>query len=426
MPALSISRPLGRTNVEIAGDLSVAGLQLTMLLVPSGRSAWPQHPFKPRRRESQGVFEVVDDLQSGNTVNRRIPLCKRPGSTRLEYARWICISAGVFWLCGSAIALLELLTSNDQPLNVPVIIALATISVAFGIYNLLGRPNSHAFQVSSTSAASMMIGLLMLASGGGDSPFRSLLFIVVAFAAYCMPVRGALVQYALVAFAFSSPLLYEPREDLGAVLLGLSVLIPTALVLATTVTIARNKLIDAEQASRQFSLRDSLTGVANLRALREWLALEMRATDETIPRAMLRGRAPAVILVDLDDFKRLNQAYGHTGGDQALCAVADALVDATRIGDCVARIDGDKFAVIAPEAGERGARFLAERCAEAIRATGPMLRPGAQLSASVGYALYPFNGDNADRLIASADCALRRIKAQGKDDIAGARFLASA
>lgn len=372
------------------------------------------------------MIEVVDELQSCDPGNRRIPRCKRPGSTRLENARWICVGAGACWLCGSAIVFVGLLASDHRPLNLPVIIALAATSLAFGIYNLLVRPNSHAFQVSSTAAASTMIGLSVLASGGSESPFRSLLFFVVAFAAYCMPVREALVQYALVAFAFASPLLYEPREDMGQVLLGLSVLIPAALVLATTVTITRNKLVAAEQVARQLLLRDPLTGTANLRALRDWLALEMRAADETIPRAMLRGRAPAVLLVDLDDFKMLNQAYGHTGGDQALCAVADALVDATRQGDCVARIGGDKFAVIAPEAGERGARFLAERCAGAIRATGPMLRPGAQLSASVGYALYPFNGDSVDRLIAAADSALRQIKARGKDNIAGARFLASA
>jgi diguanylate cyclase (GGDEF)-like protein len=158
---------------------------------------------------------------------------------------------------------------------------------------------------------------------------------------------------------------------------------------------------------RQLSVTDPLTGVANYRRLREVLDSEIKRSDRT-------GRSFAVILLDLDGLKKINDAYGHLVGSRALCRLADVLRARCRATDTTARYGGDEFAVILPEAGAKAAEQVSRR----IRGQLDLESERPPLSVSAGSAVFPANGRTADDLLRAADAALYRMKFQNGDEIA--------
>lgn len=156
---------------------------------------------------------------------------------------------------------------------------------------------------------------------------------------------------------------------------------------------------------RQLAAIDDLTGVYNRRYFFEQLEREVAEARR------YNGRL-AILLVDLDGLKRLNDRFGHWAGDQALRAVAQRLVLSSRGADVVARLGGDEFALILPRTGRQGAQELALRLAEAIAAQtldvghGPRL----ELSVSCGVAAFPVDGDDIEALLQAADASMYTAK----------------
>ena len=123
-------------------------------------------------------------------------------------------------------------------------------------------------------------------------------------------------------------------------------------------------------------------------------------------------------MLDLDDFKGINDRYGHQVGDAVLCEAARRAQAILRAGDTLARIGGDEFAVIAPGAHGEGA----ERMAEAIRTAVSLHEsdaPGPMPGASVGWAVFPDDGLDFEGLLRAADERLLRFKADGKQLMLG-------
>ena len=149
---------------------------------------------------------------------------------------------------------------------------------------------------------------------------------------------------------------------------------------------------------------DPLTGLANYRRLVDVLEAEIERSSRT-------GREFAVLLLDLDGLKRINDRHGHQVGSRALCRLAEVLRVNSRSMDTAARYGGDEFAVVLPEAGEQAARSAAARIRE--RLTAQAERP--ELSVSIGVAVYPTHGVTADRLLANADRALYSMKFERKN-----------
>jgi diguanylate cyclase (GGDEF)-like protein len=146
---------------------------------------------------------------------------------------------------------------------------------------------------------------------------------------------------------------------------------------------------------RRFALRDPLTGLANRRALDERLGYE-------IARHTRHGESFAVLALDLDGFKSVNDRFGHDAGDEVLCETAHALVAAVRAQDTVVRLGGDEFCVLAPQTGEASAEHLIERVREALAS----VTAGASgLSASIGTAVFPADATTPELLLAAADQA---------------------
>src|ERR1035438_6680284 len=147
---------------------------------------------------------------------------------------------------------------------------------------------------------------------------------------------------------------------------------------------------------------DAVTGCMNHRAMR-------RRLDEEIGRAMRTGGPLSCLLIDLDDFKLVNDQHGHQAGDAMLRGVVQALVGEFRAFDRVARYGGDEFVVIPPNAGLESAAAAASRALERLRKVGVA---GRGVSASVGVAEWQ-EGMSTDDLLNACDVALLRAKRQG-------------
>lgn len=158
------------------------------------------------------------------------------------------------------------------------------------------------------------------------------------------------------------------------------------------------------------ALHDQLTGAANRQLLEQSL-------DEAIGAAARRGEPLSVLFLDLDDFKSINDAFGHAVGDIVLVELAARLRDGVRAGDVVGRIGGDEFVVICPSAEGEAAVSVAERIL--ATAGNPLHAAGAEISISVsiGVSLYRPDADprpTAEQMLVRADGAMYRSKRAGK------------
>ena len=185
--------------------------------------------------------------------------------------------------------------------------------------------------------------------------------------------------------------------------------------------VAEQALRDSEARFRHLALHDPLTGVANRTLFDDRVA-------HALARAARDGTGLAVLYLDLDRFKRLNDTLGHAAGDRVLVVVAERLVSAVRVGDTVARLGGDEFAVLLEGAhrahAEAEAVIVAERIAAALRTPADVAGQPHALLASVGIASGSGSA-SADELLRGADRAMYRAKARGGDQHALAEDCAS-
>ena len=154
----------------------------------------------------------------------------------------------------------------------------------------------------------------------------------------------------------------------------------------------------------QLAHRDVLAPCANRRGL-------IRELEMMIARHERHGTAGAILFVDLDGLKALNDSFGHAGGDAVLVHVAEQLVAGTRATDCVARVGGDEFCVLLEHADENSARETAERLVNEI-ASDEFDYQGfpLPLSVAIGMSIIQ-SGDTAESLLARADEEMYRVKA---------------
>ncbi len=160
------------------------------------------------------------------------------------------------------------------------------------------------------------------------------------------------------------------------------------------------------------SVTDDLTQLYNSRYLHEVLRKETKRSA--------RSHAPlSLLFVDLDGFKRINDAHGHLLGSRALVEAAALIRASARETDIVARYGGDEFSLVLPETGADGAMAVANRLRDRI-ARHVFLAdrgPGSRLTASIGVATMPEAADTAEGLLEAADAAMYRVKDEGKNGI---------
>jgi diguanylate cyclase (GGDEF)-like protein/PAS domain S-box-containing protein len=161
--------------------------------------------------------------------------------------------------------------------------------------------------------------------------------------------------------------------------------------------LTKRKQVEAQ--AQLLAVTDPLTGLGNYRRLLDVL-------DAEIERSARTGRPFAVLLLDVDQLKKINDHYGHLIGSQVLCRLADVLRVFCRSIDTAARYGGDEFAVILPETGAAAARLVASRIRGRLAAD--TLQP--LLSASIGVAVCPEDGETIEALLRAADRGLYRMK----------------
>ena len=166
----------------------------------------------------------------------------------------------------------------------------------------------------------------------------------------------------------------------------------------------------ARKRIEELAFNDPLTGLPNRILLRERFEMAINYARRD------RGRF-ATLFVDLDRFKQINDSLGHGFGDRVLITVADRLRDCIRQIDTAARIGGDEFMILLPNVDAAGAEIAARRVLNAV--SQPVIVDGMSfsLTVSIGIAMYPDDGNDADELTKNADSAMYAVKERGRADL---------
>jgi len=220
------------------------------------------------------------------------------------------------------------------------------------------------------------------------------------------PHRGGSEHVALVSIARATEFTREERELFEYLAGQAAVSIENA---------------DLHETVQRQAVTDELTGLSNIRELNTTL-------DREIERSRRFSSSLGLVMLDIDDFKQVNDLYGHQQGDQVLVMVGRVLRDLSRDIDEPARYGGEELAVVTPETDAAGAAQLAERMREAIENLEITRLDGdgrISVTASFGVASVPDSASDKASLIAAADAALYRAKRAGKNRVERAGSLAT-
>ncbi|MDT0169185.1 EAL domain-containing protein [Pseudarthrobacter sp. BRE9] len=208
------------------------------------------------------------------------------------------------------------------------------------------------------------------------------------------------------------------RDELDAIIMGTNLLAEDLQIiyeeLEQRVQVRTQLLHEAHLEMQKMAMQDPLTGLANRSALIEALrtSLEARTTAD----GGTAEEGPAILLMDLDAFKSINDSLGHTAGDQVLVAVGERLRTAVRLSDVVARLGGDEFAIVMPSASADQAAIVAHRIlaalSEPIELPSRSVRCGASIGLSVGS-----EGQSPEDMLMEADVAMYASKAEGQNKL---------
>lgn len=178
--------------------------------------------------------------------------------------------------------------------------------------------------------------------------------------------------------------------------------------MAASVLGAQERLATANAALRELALFDALTGLPSRTLFTDRLGRSLLLAERN-------QTSCALMYLDLDDFKGINDTAGHEAGDQVLREVSRRMVDAVRTTDTICRWGGDEFLILIPQSGSLAELIeVARRLIAHISEPIPVIGKGRRVSASIGIARFPAEGQTPAALHAAADAALYRAKREGK------------
>lgn len=286
-------------------------------------------------------------------------------------------------------------------------------------------------------AGLLAAGISIVLSLSSDSPLAVahlvILSVVVVYATLIGRFWPMLVMCVLIA-AGHAYAVHQHGQWLNGLGLATTLLLLSSMVFALygNYTLEHSDrqvyLLDLQESSLQAELTaandalalsartDPLTGLANRRHFDDFLA-------QVWAHSQAQRSSLAVLLIDIDHFKRYNDQHGHPAGDRCLCEVAQALAGAVRkTGDLVARWGGEEFAVVMSHASREMAQAMAQRVVDAVRQCaaphGEQATAAPPVTVSIGVAaLTPWHGETAQALVQAADTALYEAKARGRDQV---------
>jgi diguanylate cyclase (GGDEF)-like protein len=238
-------------------------------------------------------------------------------------------------------------------------------------------------------------------------PLQFLVYPFLVWAAFRFTAREAATAVMLLSgvaiwgtLSGYGPFVWDTQNE-SLLLLQAFMGVTAVMTLALAALVVERRHV--EQQLQERAVQDSLTGLANYRHLTDVLEAEVDRSSRT-------GRSFAVLFLDLDNLKIINDRHGHLVGSDALCRLAETLRVSCRAIDTPARFGGDEFAVVMPEADAAAAQALASRIATRLARDGQ--KPA--ISASVGIAVYPEDGRTAVELLGAADRLLYEAKAAAR------------
>jgi len=204
-----------------------------------------------------------------------------------------------------------------------------------------------------------------------------------------------------VAYALSKTLTSQEAAIIRSILAVMVMVVGSSKVLSRTLS-----------ELEYYSVHDPLTGLHNRRYFNDMLEYEFSRSERY-------GRTFSIVSVDCDNFKEINDSYGHPCGDDVLVQLSEIMRGVMRKGDLVARLGGDEFALLLPETGEQGAVQAAEHLRKQIHNAVFNAPDGSAFhtTISAGTATYPKNVHNKADLMAACDVAMYQAKELGKDDV---------
>ncbi len=303
-----------------------------------------------------------------------------------------------FWLtvvvCLSSFVYVVLTSEQPNRGLITLIFAVALIA-AFAIKALPADAIVHSrfretFFVTWSALDIALIGLVAGLDGGVTSPFASLWFLTLIFAGISYPFGSMLAASVLnlLGFGIVAAVAGDPSVDYVWFMLA-----SLAFACGMCAWQAQKHDVQREDLAR-VSRSDPLTGCLNRRGFEECLAAEVSDSAR-------HGHPFALILLDLDQFKFVNDSHGHAAGDDLLCWVVASTTAVLRPRDAFGRLGGDEFAIVVPGAGERDAIALAERVRAAL---------APRISVTTGLACFPADGADRDELYQHADSELYASK----------------
>lgn len=221
----------------------------------------------------------------------------------------------------------------------------------------------------------------------------------------------ALANVGFVFVMIENPFWIEHRTMAVGLLIGLVVLPIFFSSLLRRLNRSNEELKKLGKDMTKLAMHDAVTGLPNRVLLQERL-------NQAIAVCQRHNRILAVLFIDLDGFKSVNDKLGHKIGDDLLCAAGARIASSVRRTDTVARLGGDEFVALLVEISEPGdATMVAGKILAQFRLPFDFDRQQVAVGASIGIAIYPVSGDNAELLIRNADQAMYKAKRTGKNNI---------
>ncbi|MEU3624142.1 GGDEF domain-containing protein [Amycolatopsis coloradensis] len=423
---------------------------------PEGDRAEPprRHPYDPRAwalwqrpkrfiaflfaMEAIGIAIMVVATMNSTTPERidwvrfailavgataHIQFTQRQEERRRDRSRTVLIDLTAVWTFPAAVILPLSLTLS--------IIALVRIQHWF-----IARRPAHNFVFSSvTHGVSVTLASLTFAAFGphewGRIPdwgtlgeFGVLIVTGMVFEAVQIAYIGGILAIGSPKRPSMSTVLGNTADNLleaitiglGAVTAVLLLIMPPMVIVMAVVTVVFNRLAEIDQLQND-ARTDPKTGVLNMRGWSE-------SADRALGRTARSDDSLALLMIDLDHFKWINDTYGHPAGDDVLRDVAQKLDEVTRPADVIGRFGGEEFLVLLPDIDETSAKLAADRVRSAIAELHIVTtdKRGSRVTisgrtASIGAALFPRHGDSLEELLHAADAAVYVAKENGRNQV---------
>ncbi|WP_284745726.1 sensor domain-containing diguanylate cyclase [Amycolatopsis sp. RTGN1] len=400
-----------RRPVQVAFMLAAEAVAVVILAVAFARSPIP----------SGNDWINFAILAAGATVH--IQLTQRQEERRRNRTKTVLIDLTAVWTFSAAMIL-------------PVPLILFVIAVIRAQHWFIARRPAHNFVFSSiTHGLAGTLAHVTYTSLGPHLPgppdwsgflreFGTIVLTGAIYEAIQIAFVGGVLLLGSPAGRTVRNVLGSPADNtleaitigLGAVTAILLATVPPMVAVMAVVTVVFNRLAELEQLQNDVRT-DPKTGILNMRGWSE-------SAERALERTARSGDQLALLMVDLDHFKWINDTFGHPAGDDVLRTVAQTLDEVTRPSDLVGRFGGEEFLILLPDIDEDSTWDAAERIRVAIAklhivTTDKRGDPAtiADRTTSIGVARHPRHGDTLERLLQSADAAVYLAKENGRDQV---------